>query len=164
MQKYKTLGYTLIALSVLALACAYSLEFFSLHPCKLCIYQRVVYYVLILNAIMIIVLAKKPTVRLHLLLTYLIVMAGIGIAVFQILVEQHIIIYESSCTTKMSGIQSPEDFLSSIQSKDLVACDVPTVIMGLSLSSWNLIYMLFVLCITILLMYKEGFHKYNDTE
>ena len=42
---------------------------------------------------------------------------GIGIGIFQVLIEEHIIEYDSSCTAKMMNINSPEELLNSINAK-----------------------------------------------
>jgi disulfide bond formation protein DsbB len=90
-------------------------------------------------------------------------MGGIGLGVFQVLVEKHIIKYESSCTTTIGDISSAEELFSSIQSKDLVACDVPQIeIFSLSLAGWNVLYMLFTLCLSLVIMYKKRKSLLND--
>lgn len=81
---------------------------------------------------------------------------GIGIGIFQVLIEEHIIEYDSSCTAKMMNINSPEELLNSINAKDLVACDMPQIkIFFVSLAGWNVIYMLFLLFISLVIRYKK---------
>lgn len=159
-KNYKIYSYFVCGFSVLALAFAYGLEFFDIFPCRLCIYQRYIYYGLILFTLSILYSVDKLDEKYLQFLewvVYCLLVIGIAIGIFQFLVEKHIIYYESSCTATVGSISSPEQLLSSINAKDLVACDVPQIeIFNLSLSGWNVLYMLMILCISLIIMYKKG--------
>lgn len=146
-------------MSILAIVFAYTLELFDIYPCRLCIYQRYVYYGLMFSTISMLFVFKKRIVQtLYFLewIIYSLLLLGICIGIFQLLIESHLIKYESSCTTSIGNITSPEELFTSIDSKDLVACDVPQIeIFNLSLSGWNVLYMLTVLCVSLLIMYKR---------
>jgi len=158
-------------MSVLALIFAYTLESFGIYPCRLCFYQRYVYYgLIILSIIMILFIQKLPNKGLYSLRyieynIYLSFLIGISIGIFQLLIEMHLIDYNSPCTTSIGSITSPEELFTSISSKDLVPCDVPQIeILNLSLSGWNIIYMVFILCVSLLIMYKREKTKKNYGE
>ncbi len=157
-KNYKGYACSILLLSVVALIFAYILELFNIFPCKLCIYQRYVYLGLILSTISLVIAIKKKSEKFLKFLewtAYCLLIIGISIGIFQFLVEKHWITYESSCTANISGVSTPEEFLSSINSKDLVACDVPQIeILNLSLGGWNVLYMFGMLCISVLIMYK----------
>jgi disulfide bond formation protein DsbB len=146
-------------MSVLALTFAYILELFDIYPCRLCLYQRYVYYGLIIMTIALILILKIQAKKILYFIEYIIhllFLIGIGIGIFQLLIENHIINYESSCTTTVGNISSPEELFESINSKDLVACDMPQIeILNLSLSGWNVLYMIVILYISLLIMYKK---------
>lgn len=145
-------------MSVLALTFAYILELFDIYPCRLCLYQRYVYYGLIIMTISIISSKNRLKKILYFIeySIYLLLFIGISIGIFQLLIENHIINYESSCTTTVGNISSPEELFESINSKDLVACDVPQIeVLNLSLSGWNVLYMIVILYISLLIMYKK---------
>ena len=165
-KNYKSYSYFIFLISVVALAFAYTLESFDIYPCRLCIYQRYVYYGLIIASISMFFYIKKTynkVLNYLELIVYFLLIVGISIGIFQVLIEKHIIHYESSCSTSMGSIASPEDLLTSINSKDLIACDIPQVeIFNLSLGAWNVIYMLFILCSSLLIMYKIRKNELND--
>ena len=165
-KNYKHYSYFIILISVLALAFAYTLQLFDIYPCRLCIYQRYIYYGLIISSIILIFLIKKTLFKVIYyleLFIYFLLIAGISIGVFQVLIEEKIIDYESSCSTSISNISSSEELFTLIDSKDLVACDIPQiVIFHLSLSAWNVIYMIFILCVSLLIMYKRIKIKLHD--
>jgi disulfide bond formation protein DsbB len=158
--KQKAFSYCIIIFSVLALIFAYAVEFFGIVPCRLCKYQRVVYYVMTAFGIFMIPMINKNISERYLqsleYIIYGIFAVGLGLGMFQVLVEHGIVKYESSCTASFSGVNSPEEFLESINSKDLVACDKPQLfVLGISLAGWNCIYMIFMLLICIFMRYKE---------
>ena len=110
-KNYKIYSYFICGLSILALAFAYGLELVDIFPCRLCIYQRYVYYGLILSTLGILYFVKKVNERYLQFLewvVYCLLMVGIGIGIFQFLIEKHIIHYESSCTATVGSISSPE--------------------------------------------------------
>ena len=152
-------SYFILGLSILAIMFAYTLELFDIYPCRLCIYQRYVYYCLIIAALSMLLFLKKgseQTLNFLEWIIYCLLLAGMGIGIFQLLVEKHLINYESSCTTTIGNITSPEELFLSINSKDLVACDVPQIeIFNLSLSAWSVLYMICILCVSLLIMYKK---------
>jgi disulfide bond formation protein DsbB len=158
-KNYKLYSYFISGLSVIALMFVYTLELFDIYPCRLCIYQRYVYYGLIISSISILFFISRRSEKAALFLewiVYCLLLIGIGIGVFQLLIENHLIKYESACTTNIGNIASPEELFSSINSKDLVACDVPQIeVFNLSLSGWNVLYMISMLCVSLLIMYKK---------
>ena len=158
-KNYRKYSYFISGLSILALVFVYTLELFDIHPCRLCIYQRYVYYVLIVTAASILLCIKTGSEKaLHFLewIIYCLLLIGMGIGVFQLLIENHLIKYESACTTNIGNIASPEELFSTINSKDLVACDVPQIaVFNISLSGWNVLYMMWMLCVSLLIMYKK---------
>jgi disulfide bond formation protein DsbB len=161
-KKYSLLSYIIIFSSVLALGIAYLLEFFNIYPCRLCIYQRVIYYILALVGIFILIFVKKNFIKPYIVcsefIIYVLLIGGIGLSVFQVMIEHNLIEYESACTTSFNNIHSPEEFLSSINEKDLVACDKPQIIVyGISLAGLNCLYMLLVLFISLFMIYKNNF-------
>lgn len=159
----RILPYVILLTSAAALIIAYTLESFGLHPCKLCIYQRVVYYILISVAMLMLCFMYKNQNKRDLkviLLEYIIyglLIFSIGLGLFQVLIENHILTYESTCTTQMSNIQSPEDLMNVIQQKDLIACDIPQLkILHISLAGWNALYTVGVLSIALFVRYKRS--------
>jgi len=159
-KNYNSYSYFIIISSIAALGFAYILELFDIYPCRLCMYQRYIYYGLIFFSLSIVLANRNLSDKFKVFLewiVYCLFMGGIGLGVFQVLIEKQLIKYESSCTTTIGDISSPQELFSSIQSKDLVACDVPQIeIFNLSLAGWNVLYMLLALCLSLVIMYKRG--------
>jgi disulfide bond formation protein DsbB len=158
--KQRAFSYSIIIFSVFALAFAYAVESFGIVPCRLCKYQRVVYYVMGTFGLLMILMINKNISERYLkafeFMIYGVFAVGLALGIFQVLVEHNIVKYESSCTASFSGVNSPEEFLESINSKDLVACDKPQlIVLGISLAGWNCIYMIFMLSICLFIRYKE---------
>lgn len=158
--KQRAFSYSIIFFSVLALISAHSLEFLGILPCRLCMYQRIVYYIMVVLGTLMVLMQKKDSLDIFLkviqYLTFFLFVIGIFIGIFQVLVEYNLVKYNSSCTASFSGVNSPEELFESINSKDLVACDKPQLfILGLSLAEWNCIYMIFMLSISLFVRYKE---------
>ncbi len=188
--RYKAAIVVNLILSVLALVAAYIMEYFGVLPCRLCIYQRMVYYaVIILNgAVLLLIKTNTPMMygtantrsgtyalwakmacintqerdypnamdanaMLCMILTLFILLGGVSIAVFQLMIENNLISYDSPCTTNFFNLTSPQALLSAIRNKDLIPCDKPQmVVLGISLSGWNGIYMLFLCTVSLLIL------------
>ena len=88
---------------------------------------------------------------------YLLLLIGIGLSVFQVIIEYNLYEYHSNCTQTLDNINSAEDFFNAINAKDLIACNIPAlIIFGISLAGWNGLYMLGMLCIIFFMRYKKN--------
>ena len=191
-RSYKLSIGSLLVLSVLAIVSAHVMEHFGILPCRLCLYQRMVYYALIMvtGTVLLTMRINIPIIRtsgetslvyqlwekfihikddendypnmfdssamIGIVLSYALLLAGMGIAVFQVLIEQNLISYESPCTTNFGALKSPKEFLSAIYNKDLVSCDKPQMtILGISLSGWNACYTLFMCVVSSIIIRKR---------
>ena len=161
-KKYSLFSYIIIFASVLALGIAYLLEFFGIHPCRLCIYQRIIYYILVFIGVLMLIFIKKELKKFYIvfsaIIIYVLLVAGLGLSIFQVAIEHQLIEYDSSCTASFNDVNSPEEFLLSINKKDLVACDKPQIMLyGISLAGLNCFYILLVLSISLFIIYKVNF-------
>ena len=132
--------------SAFALISAYIMEYrFGILPCKLCYYQRIIYFLSILFSL--ICIAKPKNFIITILITcYLI---NILIAGYQVAVEQHWVENLVSCVSEidLNGL-SDEEILDLTTSSDQIRCDIPQIlILGISLAGWNMIYCCFVLSV-----------------
>jgi len=128
----------LVASSV-ALITAYVAEiFFNLQPCTLCIYQRIIYFILLLSSILTIYF---PISRKKLTSTIILALIGeIITSSYHIGVEHHWIEESSVCQVSNNAV----NFLSA--SKISSNCsEVYFRFMNLSMVEWNLLYTLILL-------------------
>ena len=145
----KTLTIKLIFLiSVVALTSAFFIEYFLGHqPCNLCILERIPY----LLAIIIIVLNYKfvHLEKYFILLLMLIFFAATILSLYHLSIEQGFIEESLVCDLKNgSNLLSKEDILKQLQEKNVSCKDVTFKILGLSLTSYNIIISILIVYFT----------------
>ena len=131
-------------ISFLALASAFFIEYVLGHqPCNLCILERIPY----LLALIIIVLNYKfiQFERYFILLLILIFLAATILSLYHLGIEQGFIEESLVCDLKKgSDLLSKEDILKQLQEKNISCKDVTFKIIGLSLTSYNIIISLLI--------------------
>ena len=146
----KTITLKLIFLiSIIALSSAFFIEYVLGHqPCNLCILERIPY----LMAIIIIVLNYKfiHLEKYFILLLILVFLAATILSLYHLGIEQGFIEESLVCNLKKgSDLLSKEDILAQLQQKNISCKDVTFKIMGLSLTSYNILISLLISISTI---------------
>ena len=141
----KTITLKLIFLiSIVALTSAIFIEHVLGHqPCNLCILERIPY----LLAIIVIVLNYKfvDFEKHFILLLILIFLSGTILSLYHLGIEQGFIEESMVCDLKKgSNLLSKEDILKQLQEKNISCKDVTFKIMGLSLTSYNILISLLI--------------------
>ena len=135
-------------ISVVALASAFFIEHVLGHqPCNLCILERIPY----LLAIIIIILNYKFVhfEKLSILLLILIFVAATILSLYHLGIEQGFIKESLVCDLKNgSNLLSKEDILKQLQEKNVSCKDVTFKILGLSLTSYNIIISILIVYFT----------------
>ncbi|WCR58144.1 disulfide bond formation protein B [Wolbachia endosymbiont of Ctenocephalides felis wCfeJ] len=126
--------------SAVALIFAYVLEyFFNMLPCKLCVYERVVYYTAGLLAVAHMIKDNKILVY-AMFCSYFI---GAIISFYHVGLELHLFHDILGCTEQASGNVSVEELRNNLLNPDYSpSCDRPHYVLGVSLATWNLIYLI----------------------
>ena len=131
-------------ISIVALASAFFIEHILGHqPCNLCILERIPY----LLAIIIIMLNYKFIhIEKHLiLLLILIFLAATILSLYHLGIEQGFIEESLVCDLKNgSNLLSKEDILEQLREKNVNCKDVTFKILGLSLTSYNILISLLI--------------------
>ena len=131
-------------ISVIALASAFFIEYILGHqPCNLCILERIPY----LLAIIIITLNYKFIhIEKHLiLLLILIFLAATILSLYHLGIEEGFIEESLVCDLKNgSDLLSKEDILKQLQEKNVNCKDVTFKILGLSLTTYNILISLLI--------------------
>ncbi|WP_248886702.1 disulfide bond formation protein B [Anaplasma phagocytophilum] len=136
--------------SVIALAIAYVAQmFFGLVPCKLCLYERVPYFIALIPSIIMMFKSFKG-------LFFVVVIcyvAGIIISIYHAGLEYGWFTDFLHCAGDVGFGTSLEDIKANLLSKEeVVSCKVPSfVFMGISLSGWNAVYAISILICAFLL-------------
>ena len=141
----KTITLKLIFLiSIIAVSSAFFIEYVLGHqPCNLCILERIPY----LMAIIIIVLNYKfiHLEKYFILLLILVFFAATILSLYHLGIEQGFIEESLVCDLKKgSDLTSKEDILKQLQEKNISCKDVTFKIMGLSLTSYNILISLLI--------------------
>ena len=131
-------------ISIVALASAFFIEYIlGYQPCNLCILERIPY----LLAIIIITLNYKFShIEKHLiLLLILIFLAATILSLYHLGIEQGFIEESLVCDLKNgSNLLSKEDILKQLQEKNVNCKDVTFKILGLSLTTYNILISLLI--------------------
>ena len=131
-------------ISIVALASAFFIEYIlGYQPCNLCILERIPY----LLAIIIITLNYKFIhIEKHLiLLLILIFLAATILSLYHLGIEQGFIEESLVCDLKNgSNLLSKEDILKQLQEKNVNCKDVTFKILGLSLTTYNILISLLI--------------------
>lgn len=129
--------------AVAALGVAYASEvFYGLHPCHMCIWQRIPYAVIIVLALLAFFVRGRAKIfwKLLLWLCVLALLVNVGLSVFHAGVEWKWWEGPATCTGGFDGL-SAEDILAKIQGAPTVSCGEAAIrILGLSMAGWNAIY------------------------
>ena len=138
----------ILIISVVALASAFFIEYVLGHkPCNLCILERVPY----LLAIIIILLNYKfvHLEKRFILLLILIFLAATILSLYHLGIEQGFVEESLVCDLKNgSNLLSKEDILRQLQEKNVSCKDVTFKILGLSLTSYNIIISILIVYFT----------------
>ena len=134
----KNSEYFLITVSFCILISTLLIEYiFNFPPCKLCIYQRIPYLLIIILGIGLVFFKKK---REFLFIFIILQIANFFIAFFHSLVERGVVEYEMNCTSTGSDIQTIDELRNFLEKVPIAKCnEILFSIMGLSLANFNLI-------------------------
>ena len=151
----KTITIKLIFLiSFVALASAYFIEYVLGHqPCNLCKLERIPY----LLAIIIIVLNYKFTYleKQFILILILIFLASAILSLYHLGIEQGFIEESLVCNLENdSNLLSKEDILRELQKKNVSCKDVTFKILGLSLTTYNILISLLATLATVKIYFE----------
>ena len=141
----KTITLKLIFLiSIIALSSAFFIEYILGHqPCNLCVLERIPY---LLSLIIIILNYKFINLEKYFILfLILIFLAATILSLYHLGIEQGFIEESLVCDLKKgSDLLSKEDILKQLQEKNISCKDVTFKIMGLSLTSYNILISLII--------------------
>ena len=145
----KTITLKLIFLiSIIALSSAFFIEYvLGYQPCNLCILERIPY----LLALIIIVLNYKFVYleKYFILSLILIFLSATILSLYHLGIEQGFIEESLVCDLKNgSNLLSKEDILRQLQEKNVSCKDVTFKILGLSLTSYNIIISILIVYFT----------------
>ena len=141
----------ILAIISLTIISALIIQYWLDHdPCKLCLYERIPYFLSMLLIIKIIFIKKYE--RIILLILFLVFMSSTTLAFYHFGIEQGFFSESLACTTgDLSKTLSKEELLEQLKQNRISCKDVSFRILGFSLAAINTIFSLILSVIFIML-------------
>ena len=145
---------SITTLCLVTIFSAYIVEIFAkVPPCKLCVYQRIPYVIIIFLGFVLFIL-KKEIIFLY--LSLLLFFANFFISFFHSLVERGFVNYNSSCTSNNNSFEDIESLRQSLENTPIAKCDeIVFSVMGFSLANINLIVLTLLIIVNILFIVRN---------
>jgi len=155
----KKILFILLIFISLVLSYAFVLEYKLGHqPCKLCIYQRIPYFLSIILIVKLIILNKYEKITLFIL--FLTFMSGAALAFYHFGIEQGFFSESLACSTNNQlNTLSKEELLEQLKQNSISCKNVSIRLLGLSLASINTIFSLVLSIVFIKLFMNYGKNK-----
>ena len=150
----KKLLFSILVFTSMVLVSAFIIELQLGHePCKLCLYQRIPYFLSTLLIIKMLFIKKYE--RVTLLILFLVFISSTTLAFYHLGIEQGFFNESLACTTgDLSETYSKDQLLEQLK-QDTISCgDVSFRILGLSLATINTIFSLVLSIIFIRLFFN----------
>jgi len=144
----------ILAIISLTIISALIIQYWLGHePCKLCLYERIPYFLSILLLIKILLFKKNE--KITLLILFLVFMSSTVLAFYHFGIEQGFFSESLACTSgDLSKTLSKEELLQQLKLNSISCKDVSFRILGLSLAAINTIFSL-VLCVIFLRLFMN---------
>ena len=148
--------FSILVFTSLVLVSAFIIEHQLGHePCKLCLYQRIPYFLSMLLIIKMLFIKKYE--RITLLILFLAFISSTALAFYHFGIEQGFFNESLACTTGvLSETLSKEEILEQLKQNSISCKDVSFRILGLSLAAINTIFSLVLSAIFIGLFFNYG--------
>ena len=147
---------SILTLILLILVSAFVIEYVMGHkPCKLCIYERVPYFLSILLIFQILLIKKFE--KISLLLLSLVFVVSFVLAFYHFGIEQGFFQESIACTTNgLSNELTKEQILEKLKQNNISCKDVSFKFLGLSLAAINSIFSIALSVIFVRLFINYG--------
>ena len=148
--------FSILVFTFLILVSAFIIEHQLDHePCKLCLYERIPYFLSMLLIIKMIFIIKYE--RVTLLILFLVFISSAALAFYHFGIEQGFFNESLACVTgDLSKALSKEELLEQLKQNSISCKDVSFRILGLSLAAINSIFSLVLSVIFIRLFMNYG--------
>jgi len=152
----KKLLISILIFSSVILFSAFIIEYGLEHkPCKLCVYQRIPYFLAI--ALIVIIFLQKSYEKIILLILSLIFFTSFVLAFYHLGIEQGFFEDSWVCTTKdLENTLSKDELLKQLEKNTISCKEVSFKILGLSLASFNSIFSIILSVIFVKLFINHG--------
>ena len=138
----------------IALITAYFIQYsLDYQPCKLCIYERIPYFI---SIILLIVILLNPKYRkITLLILSIVFLSSVFLSFYHFGIEQGFFIESFVCESEsLSKSLSKEQLLEQLKQNNISCKDVSFTILGLSLAAINMV-LSFILSLVFLILFID---------
>ncbi len=151
--------FVVIIFSLLILSSVYVMEYFyDLPPCKLCVYQRIPYFLILIFSIFSIFLKDK---KIPFYFIFFFFLSSASISLFHSLVERGILSFDSGCTSNTGSFDSIDDLREHLEIVPITKCDeIVFSFLGLSLANINFIISLFFIFLNLYFTFSKDEKSY----
>lgn len=137
--------------AVFALAGAwFAQKFLGIQPCALCMYQRYIYWAIVPITGLGFLLNSPSLHRFALGIVCLLLLAELGVALYQVAVELHWMPLPAVCKAPSLAGQTIAELKQQLMAQPHVSCDqVQWKLFGISMAGYNSLYSLVLLLLAI---------------
>ena len=148
--------FSLLVFTSLVLVSAFIIEYRLGHePCKLCLYERIPYFLSMLLIIKMLFIKKYE--RVTLLILFLVFISSTALAFYHFGIEQGFFSESLVCTTgDLSKTLSKEELLQQLKQNSISCKDVSFRMLGMSLAAINTIFSLILSVIFMRMFMNYG--------
>ena len=133
--KYFPIILSITAISVIAIILIME-HLFNIHPCKLCLYQRIPYYIIIILAGINFAIKQQKFARFFVIGSAILLFSNAILSFYHAGIEYGFFANIVNCQN-MVNADSVTDLLDQITNKLAIDCAKPAFIFIFSLSGWN---------------------------
>ena len=156
-KKIKSLDFFFLFSSLTILIVVYYLEFFiNLEPCKLCVYQRIPYFIIIFLTLINLILEKKKFRNFFNFLFIFIFLISLLLAIYHFGIENNFWEPLVGCESNNFSTTKNSNLKEYLLNKQFVDCkNVSMYFLNISLAGYNIIVSSFLLIISFIKLRKE---------
>ena len=138
----------------IALVSVYFIQYsLGYQPCKLCIYERIPYFISIF--LLTVILLNPKYQKITLLILFIVFLCGVFLSFYHFGIEQGFFIESFFCESKsLSKSLSKEQLLEQLKQTNVSCKDVSFTILGLSLATINMV-LSFILSLVFLILFRN---------
>lgn len=148
--------YLIITISSIAILTAFIAEhLFKILPCKMCLYQRYPYYILILVSFIFLFLKNKNN-KIYYILVEILLLIGIFFSLWHVAIENNLISGPPGCAISLENFDSNLSLKEYIINRPIVSCnEVNWTFLGISFAIYNSLLQIALLIINSIFMLKQ---------
>lgn len=156
---YRHWGSLFTVVSAAVIAAVFTSQYgFGMHPCHLCLLQRIPFYVAAVLGILLIIFGNRPkAARAIVWLLALCFTAGMGLAIFHVGVEYKWWTYNSGCSGDIAKKgSSAADILAALKAAPVVRCDDRVeFLFGMTMAFYNALTSAFLAVVALFVSCKK---------